>query len=222
MRTVTAAKFCLSAVLSAALAACATCEPKPNLGVYKNTLVQWHVSGGYDRCFTREADKARNWLSHVIRTSGGKSKIAVVFDIDETALSNWPYLLDKGFDVRWDTFEAWSQSADALPLVPVRELYRDAVAAGLSVFFVTGRHESLRTATERELRKAGYAKWDGLYLLPPSYDDRSVIPFKSGVRQALEAQGYRVVLNIGDQWSDLEGGHAEKAFKLPNPYYFIP
>jgi len=31
-----------------------------------------------------------------------------------------------------------------------------------------------------------------------------------------------IVLNIGDQQSDLVGGHADKAFKLPNPYYLIP
>jgi hypothetical protein len=30
------------------------------------------------------------------------------------------------------------------------------------------------------------------------------------------------VVNIGDQFSDLAGGFAERVFKLPNPYYFIP
>jgi hypothetical protein len=29
------------------------------------------------------------------------------------------------------------------------------------------------------------------------------------------------VVNLGDQESDLDGGHAERAFKLPNPFYFI-
>jgi hypothetical protein len=31
-----------------------------------------------------------------------------------------------------------------------------------------------------------------------------------------------VLETIGDQWSDLEGGHAERAYKLPNPMYFLP
>jgi hypothetical protein len=30
------------------------------------------------------------------------------------------------------------------------------------------------------------------------------------------------VLNIGDQASDLRGGHAEKTILLPNPFYSIP
>ena len=30
------------------------------------------------------------------------------------------------------------------------------------------------------------------------------------------------VVNLGDQRSDLEGGYAERTFKLPNPVYFLP
>jgi hypothetical protein len=29
-------------------------------------------------------------------------------------------------------------------------------------------------------------------------------------------------VNIGDQMSDLDGGFAERTYKLPNPFYFIP
>ena len=28
--------------------------------------------------------------------------------------------------------------------------------------------------------------------------------------------------NFGDQFSDLKGGHADKAYKLPNPTYYLP
>jgi acid phosphatase len=28
-----------------------------------------------------------------------------------------------------------------------------------------------------------------------------------------------IIANMGDQASDLAGGHAEKTFKLPNPFY---
>lgn len=212
----------MAVALAVLLAACATCEPRPNLGVYRDKLIAWHISGGYDRCFAAEAEKAGTWLRRAIKASGPDAKIAVVFDIDETVLSNWPYLLERAFAINPETFAGWSQSVGALPLQPSLELYREATAAGVSIFFVTGRPESMRATTERELRNAGYAKWAALYMLPPSYKDRSVVPFKSGTRQAIASQGYRIVLNIGDQWSDLEGGEAEKAFKLPNPYYYIP
>ena len=38
----------------------------------------------------------------------------------------------------------------------------------------------------------------------------------------LTEQGYTILLSIGDQQSDLDGGYAERTFKLPNPVYFLP
>ena len=48
------------------------------------------------------------------------------------------------------------------------------------------------------------------------------IQYKSGVRAYIESQGYEIVGNFGDQFSDLDGGFADKTFKLPNPNYFLP
>jgi hypothetical protein len=44
--------------------------------------------------------------------------------------------------------------------------------------------------------------------------------FKPEARQKIESKGCRIVLNIGDQASDLAGCCAEWVFKLPNPFYF--
>ena len=45
----------------------------------------------------------------------------------------------------------------------------------------------------------------------------------SGERARIEEElGFTILVNVGDQDSDLAGGHARKAFKLPNPMYFIP
>ncbi|MDQ0403073.1 hypothetical protein J2S50_001622 [Streptomyces sp. DSM 40167] len=30
-----------------------------------------------------------------------------------------------------------------------------------------------------------------------------------------------IVANVGDQYSDLRGGHADRTYKLPNPTYFV-
>jgi putative acid phosphatase of HAD superfamily subfamily IIIB len=43
-----------------------------------------------------------------------------------------------------------------------------------------------------------------------------------GARAAIEQQGCRIIASVGDQYSDLAGGHEDKAFKLPNPFYFLP
>jgi predicted secreted acid phosphatase len=46
--------------------------------------------------------------------------------------------------------------------------------------------------------------------------------YKSGTRAYIESQGYKIVADFGDQFSDLEGGYAEKTFKMPNPNYYLP
>ena len=47
--------------------------------------------------------------------------------------------------------------------------------------------------------------------------------YKSSMRAAIVAEGYRIVLNVGDQWSDDKGEpQAEYFVKYPNPFYFIP
>ena len=46
--------------------------------------------------------------------------------------------------------------------------------------------------------------------------------YKSGVRAHIESQGFEIVGNFGDQFSDLIGGFADKTFKMPNPNYYLP
>jgi len=48
------------------------------------------------------------------------------------------------------------------------------------------------------------------------------IQYKSGTRAYLESQGYDIVADFGDQFSDLLGGFADKTFKMPNPNYYLP
>ena len=48
------------------------------------------------------------------------------------------------------------------------------------------------------------------------------IQYKSGTRAYIESQGYDIVANFGDQFSDLENGFADKTFKMPNPNYYLP
>ena len=50
----------------------------------------------------------------------------------------------------------------------------------------------------------------------------TVIQYKSGARAKIAEEGYTIIVNAGDQASDLAGGYAERAYKLPNPFYYIP
>ena len=86
---------------------------------------------------------------------------------------------------------------------------------------MTGRREEPeeRTATETNLRNVGYDGWQRIYMRTDKFGGDSIMPFKTWARADIEAQGYTIIANVGDQKSDLDGGHAERRFKLPNPFY---
>ncbi|CAI9768243.1 unnamed protein product [Fraxinus pennsylvanica] len=57
-----------------------------------------------------------------------------------------------------------------------------------------------------------------------SEDHKKTAPiYKSQKRDEMIEEGYRILGNSGDQWSDLLGSSvSDRSFKLPNPMYYIP
>ena len=148
-------------------------------------------------------------------------KLAIVLDIDETSLSNYKYISNSDFTNPTAALALAVANADDPPVAPTLRLYHLARSKNVSVFFITGRPDDIpfvRSQTVANLHSAGYNHWAGLALKPSS--DKTV-PFKSGQRAKIQSQGYRILINVGDQESDLQGGHADRAYKLPNPFYFI-
>jgi predicted secreted acid phosphatase len=145
-------------------------------------------------------------------------KLAIVLDIDETSLSNYTQLDSNNFTNAPIALATAAVVGTSPAIAPTLALYQQARAAGISVFAITGRPASVETPTKQNLGNAGYTDLQGIFFKPGA---DAVIPFKSGERAALEQQGYRIVANVGDQESDLAGGHADRSFKLPNPFYFI-
>jgi predicted secreted acid phosphatase len=102
-------------------------------------------------------------------------------------------------------------------------VYKEAQRLGVSVIFLTGRKESQRDATERNLRAQGFADWKLLVMKPADHGAQSIGAFKAVARGQIAGAGYTLALNVGDQWSDLRGEpEAEYSVKYPDPYYFIP
>ena len=144
-------------------------------------------------------------------------KPAIVLDIDETSLSNYAGLEASGFSAAGTAGPAAGGTGTAI--APTLALYRYARKHGVAVFFITGRPDAIGAATERNLKGVGYDRgWTGLRFRPAGEATRA---YKAGARKAIEKRGYDVLVNVGDQESDLDGGHADRAFKLPNPFYFI-
>jgi predicted secreted acid phosphatase len=218
--------------LAGALAACAVphAPTRPtNVGDAKTAARDYRQSGAYDREFAAVAADASAWLREAAH---GASRPALVLDVDETALSNWQVIQANDFG-RFATgpcalpegpcgWAVWDQLGHGTPLPPTVELVDAARGLGVAVFFITGRPESQRTATERNLREAGYQGFAGLDMIADGQLFAHAADFKAPRRAAIEAAGYTVIANMGDQLSDLAGGNALHTFLLPNPFYRIP
>ncbi len=148
------------------------------------------------------------------------AKLAVVLDIDETSLSNLSAIEADNFTFGTNSqAEATNEIGKAIP--PTLQLFNDAKSRGVTLFFITGRGEATRAHTESNLTREGYSGWKQLYLKPAG-STLTTVAYKTGAREDIESQGYKIIANIGDQYSDLAGGHAASAFKLANPFYFLP
>jgi acid phosphatase len=206
----------------------AAAERIPNLDKLKAEVEQYHdctcTCGCYAHDIDRQADIAIAFLRRRAAHKQTGEKLALILDIDETTLSNYQEQLKEDFAFNKSVFDAWAQSAQAPAIGGTLRLYKEAQNLGVSVFLITGRPEDERAATERNLRAQGFDRWQGLAFRPVNHPaSQTVIQFKSGERAKIVAQGYKLVLNVGDQWSDLRGApEAEFSVKYPDPFYFIP
>lgn len=149
----------------------------------------------------------------------GKPNCAIVFDIDETLLDNRQFFIDHK-EFKWAEFNVWVEEARAPNLPETAEFLSWARQKGFAIFLITGRMEKDRRGTIKNLVKNGIA-YDGLYMRPDG-NHSPAKDVKTPLRVNIENMGFQIVANIGDQWSDLAGGHAEDCEKLPNRMYFVP
>ncbi|KAL6335770.1 hypothetical protein AAG906_039533 [Vitis piasezkii] len=154
----------------------------------------------------------------------GDGKDVWVFDIDETTLSNLPYYVDNGLGTgkyNATLFNSWVLQAKAPALPESLKLYKKLLSLGIKVVFLTGRGGSQRNATVTNLKNEGFLTWEKL-ILRGSLETGTALVYKSNKRKMLEQNGYRIVGNIGDQWSDILGTNTGyRTFKLPDPMYYV-
>ena len=227
------------------------CKPTPekvevdttspiNIGVLASALVYYRCTD-YDDQVKAVLNEAGAWVA---ARAPGVDKPAIVLDIDETSLSNWEQIYHNKFgyvpsgscDLKAQSAcgqRDWELSAQASAIRPTLELFNLAQklkgknGEPIAVFFVTGRYEDpFERATEWNLRKVGYDNWRTLFMRPDSSrDDKFVSKYKTLSRIKIEAN-HTIIANVGDQFSDLvgdqKGDHAERCFKVPNPFYYFP
>lgn len=168
------------------------------------------------------------------RLAHGVHHPAIVLDVDDTSEVTYGWEVDSQFAYNAASNEAAIDADQFPPITPTLSLAKWAAAHGVTIFFVTGRPEHQRAATLADLvGHDGYPQPKALFMkvdaggTPPSYLNCGATActtdqYKSMTRAHIQSLGYDIVLNVGDQFSDLSLGHQEKAIKLANPMYFLP
>jgi hypothetical protein len=193
------------------------------------------------------ADAGRRWLNAAHNTTGIK---AIILDVDDTTLMTWNYEIFSNWAFNPTTNGQFVTEQRFPAVFGMVDMVNEAAKEGYAIIFLTGRGEALEAATLGNLTAdgtgvdAGYPQpttlvndEDGLFTKPtvahyPPYlqaacagdpnGSCTTIHYKSATRAHIESLGYEIVANFGDQFSDLEGGHADRTFKMPNPNYFLP
>ncbi|MEU8794167.1 HAD family acid phosphatase [Streptomyces sp. NPDC048643] len=184
-----------------------------------------------DAAARRDIDKAAHKAHH------RGQKPAVVFDIDDTLLLSFDYERKTNYTYNSTTWADYVAQADRPAVFGSPELVEYAESKGVEVFYNSGLKESQRASAVENLKKVGVdVNLDSAHMFlkdaanPPAYLSGcatatawncTTVQYKAGTRKHIEDLGYDIVGNFGDQYSDLDGGYADKTYKLPNPTYFV-
>lgn len=165
---------------------------------------------------------------------------AVVFDVDSTLLSDYGNEEEMNFNYNPTLNAAWVNNK-LFPAVPgMVALVKKLADEHYAIYAITGRPAAQEGDTVANLTKDGYTS-DGTPTGTPIFDNANVytkgepggpssvvcatscttVAYKSATRQFINATT-PIVANIGDQWSDLQGGFAASTYKIPNPTYYLP
>jgi hypothetical protein len=205
------------------------------------------ADGNYAKEARSVSAAGKRWLSSPHRVHGTK---AIVLDVDDTTLLTWNYEIFSNWAFNPATNATFVTEQRFPAVFGMVDLAHAAEREGYAIFYLTGRSATQEQPTLGNLTAdgvgvdAGYPKpttlrdgEDGLFTKPavadyPDYlraacandpnGSCTTVHYKSATRAHIESLGYDIVANFGDQFSDLEGGHADRTFKMPNPNYFLP
>ena len=188
-----------------------------NLSLLKDKIIQYYFSGQYDKDMQIICSNAWNKLKKIKPASNS----AVVFDVDETVLSNYSFLKAMDFGYIPFLWDKWIDSAKAPAIKPVKALYDSIITKGFKVVFISGRRDYQYASTVKNLKDQGFSHFDTL--ITKNMNDLSFTTslFKENKRIDLTKRGYHIICSIGDQFSDMYGKYTGLKVKLIDYMYFI-
>ena len=188
-----------------------------NLQLAKKNIMSYYESGRYSNDLKNIISNAEDEINKIkLQTNS-----AVVFDVDETSLSNYESIKKIYFGYDPEKWNNWINEAKAPAIPEVKQFYDFVKLKKIKVIFLSSRKSSQYDVTYRNLKHVGYIEFDTLILKDSSNSNLTSIEFKSKQRELLSQKGYDIIADIGDQESDLEGKYHGIQIKLPNYLYII-
>ncbi|MEE2769560.1 MAG: HAD family acid phosphatase [Pseudomonadota bacterium] len=183
--------------------------------IYTKDIRDYVKKGQYDKDLKKIVKQAKTLVNYELLTNP-KNK-AVIIDIDETILSNLPYISQQIHLNDVVKLNRWQMSSKCEAIEPIVSLYGWLLDRDVKIYFITARPLELKKATIDNFKKLS---------IPPSQivfrdQDQWPVPkeFKIAMRKNIVNNDYDIILNIGDQPTDFEGGYWKRALKVPNPFY---
>ncbi len=213
-------KIYITILLSFLIVSCTTTDPTlqiMNLSNAKKLVQNYYESGEFDKESMRIIDEAIG----VIDKMELKERSAVIFDVDETTLSNYKISKETGFGFIPKLWDEWQLRGIADVLPHTKRFYDFLISKNIHVIFMTGRQKNVWAATKRNLIEKGFIKFDTLIVREIIESEFSAAEFKSRKRKELLNDGYNIIASIGDQLSDFAGGNSGYKIKLPNYLYLL-
>jgi len=213
------ALFLVSIIIAAGCSAKITTNPPlVNLQLNKIAVAAYYADGQYDAEVVKLAKEADVYLAKTI-ASGKYDKPAIIFDIDDTLLNNYPVYKRMGFRFSPSIWKQWVNLGSSPAIEPIQALYAKYVD-DVDVFIITGRNVFQKAQTTRNLKHAGYKDWTNLFFKEEWDRKLTAEQYKTRiVSQLVKENGYQIIANFGDQESDFGVDILGKKFKLPNYLY---
>ena len=192
-----------------------------NIYTAKDEVTKYHKNGGYLKDVKMQSDMAIAYITKRVENKKDKEKLAVVFDIDDTMLNQFDYEIANDYSQVMKMKLEYQKKGMIPANKPVLELYNFAKKNDVAIFIITGRYDDMKDITLMNLKNQGYNNYKNIYFDYPSNPNKTAKDYKTAIRKEIQSMGYTIIINIGDQFSDLNGGYSETTYKLPNHIYFV-
>lgn len=145
-------------------------------------------------------------LDEAIAAAKPDAKLAVITDLDETAIDNSALLvrdMQACHDyTTWDTWKHWEREGNPTLIPGALDFFNYADQKGVTIFYISDRYDENKAQTLATLQKLGLPKVSNesvLLLGPPKHE-----------RRASVTKDYEVVLQLGDTLHDFSEDFVSK------------